>query len=257
VQEPATSRLREEHVHILEVAAALATLVDAADAGRWDVDAFADCVTFIRLFADACHHGKEEDLLFPALEEVGLPHDQGPIAVILAEHQPGRVYARHMAGALDGGDPQARATLRNAATGYVNLIRGHIAKEDNVLFAMADQAVRGPTCRSLCAAYGAVCARRFEGHTKEQLQQLGVRIRGPRRLAATRVAFNRDGAASRRRSCVESSLPRAATPSSSPGATSPASTISIPPSKPTSGGSRPGPATAWPATSGPTASTSA
>jgi hemerythrin-like domain-containing protein len=180
VQETATSRLREEHVHILEVTAALAALVDAAEAGRWDIDAFADCVTFIRLFADACHHGKEEDLLFPALEEVGLPHGQGPIAVMLAEHQQGRVYARHMAGALDGaraGDPQARATLRNAATGYVNLIRGHIVKEDNVLFAMADQAVRGPTCRSLCAAYGAVCARRFEGHTKEQLQQLGERIR--------------------------------------------------------------------------------
>jgi hemerythrin-like domain-containing protein len=180
VQETATSRLREEHEHILEVAGALATLVSAAEAARWDIEAFADCVTFIRLFADACHHGKEEDLLFPALEQAGMPHDQGPIAVMLHEHQQGRAYARHMAGALDGaraGDPQARATLRNAAVAYVNLIRGHIAKEDNVLFEMADQAVRGPTCRSLCTAYGAVCARRFEGHTKEQLQELGERIR--------------------------------------------------------------------------------
>lgn len=179
-QETATSRLREEHEHILGIADALATLVDAADAGRWDVDAFADCVTFIRLFADACHHGKEEDLLFPALGDVGLPRDQGPIAVMLAEHQQGRQYARHMAGALDGaraGDPQARATLRNAAMAYVNLIRNHIAKENNVLFSMADQAVRGQACRSLCAAYGAVCARHFDGHTKEQLQQLGERIR--------------------------------------------------------------------------------
>jgi hypothetical protein len=29
----------------------------------------------------------------------------------------------------------------------------------------------------LCTAYGAVCARHFEGHTKEQLQELGERIR--------------------------------------------------------------------------------
>jgi hemerythrin-like domain-containing protein len=178
--ESATSRLREEHVHILEVADALATLVGAADEGRWDLDAFADCVTFIRLFADACHHGKEEDLLFPELEKSGLPRNQGPIAVMLQEHQQGRALARHMAGALDGargGDVQARAMLRNAAAGYVNLIRGHIAKEDHVLFAMADQAVQGPACRSLCAAYGVVCARRFEGHSKEQLQELGERIR--------------------------------------------------------------------------------
>jgi len=179
-QETATSRLREEHEHILGIAAALVTLVDAADAGRWDVEAFADCVTFIRLFADACHHGKEEDLLFPALGEVGMPSDQGPIAVMLAEHQQGRQYARHMADALDSaraGDPEARARLRNAAMAYVNLIRNHIAKENNVLFSMADRAVMGRACRSLCTAYDAVCARHFEGHTKEQLQELGERIR--------------------------------------------------------------------------------
>jgi hemerythrin-like domain-containing protein len=178
--ETATSRLREEHEHILAVADALATLVAAADEDRWDVDAFADCVTFIRLFADSCHHGKEEDLLFPELEAAGLPRDRGPIAVMLHEHQQGRAFARHMAGALDGaraGDPQARATLRNAAMGYVNLIRGHIQKEDHVLFEMADQAVQGAACRSLCAGYGVVCARRFEGHSKEQLQALGEKIR--------------------------------------------------------------------------------
>lgn len=178
--ETATARLREEHRHILEVANALAVLVRAAEEGRWDVDAFADCVTFIRLFADACHHGKEEDLLFPELQAAGMPRDHGPIAVMLQEHQQGRAYARQMAGALEGaraGDAEARATLCHAAMGYVALIRGHIQKEDYILFQMADQTVRGTACRSLCTAYGAVCARRFEGHTKEQLQELGARIR--------------------------------------------------------------------------------
>jgi hemerythrin-like domain-containing protein len=177
--ETATARLREEHRHILAVAEAMASLVAAAEAGRWDVDAFADCVTFIRLFADACHHGKEEDLLFPELEKGGLPHDQGPIAVMLHEHEQGRAYARHMANSLDGaraGEENARATLRNAAAGYVHLIRGHILKEDNVLFAMADQMVQGAACRSLCGAYGAVCARRFEGHSKSELEALAARI---------------------------------------------------------------------------------
>jgi hemerythrin-like domain-containing protein len=178
-QETATSRLREEHQLILQIADALETLLVSAAGDRWDFDAFEDCVTFIRLFADACHHGKEEDLLFPELEKAGMPHDQGPIAVMLYEHQQGRAYARHMASALAEarkGDAAAQATLRNAASGYVELIRGHIMKEDHVLFNMADQMVRGPGCRSLCAAYGAVCARRFEGRTKEQLQELGARI---------------------------------------------------------------------------------
>ena len=80
----------------------------------------------------------------------------------LEEHRQGRAFARHMAGALEGaraGDRDAQATLRNAAAGYVNLIRGHIHKEDHILFEMADQMVRGPACRALCGAYGGVCAR--------------------------------------------------------------------------------------------------
>jgi hemerythrin-like domain-containing protein len=179
--ETATSRLREEHQLILRVADAMETLVAEADAGRWNIEAFADCVTFIRLFTDACHHGKEEDLLFPELVNAGMPRDQGPIAVMLYEHGPGRTFAQHMAGALEAaraGDVQARATLRDAASGYVTLIRGHILKEDRVLFDMADQMVTGAACRSLCRDYGAVCARHFEGQTKEQLRELGGRITG-------------------------------------------------------------------------------
>jgi hemerythrin-like domain-containing protein len=171
--------LREEHQRILAVADAMERLIAEVDAGRCDVDAFADCVTFIRLFADACHHGKEEDLLFPELEKGGMPRDRGPIAVMLYEHQQGRTYARHMADSLDGArrdEEGARGTLRNAAAGYVSLIRGHILKEDNVLFHMADQLVRGTACRALCGAYGAVCARRFEGHSKAELEALAARI---------------------------------------------------------------------------------
>ena len=177
--ETATSRLRDEHQVILRVAAALEALLDTAERGSWNYDAIEDCVAFIRLFADACHHGKEEDLLFPALAERGMPRQHGPIAVMLQEHEQGRAYARHMAGALPrarDGDAAAQATLKNAGRGYVGLIRGHIMKEDNVLFEMADQMVAGPGCQSLCTAYAAVCARRYEGRTKAELETLAASI---------------------------------------------------------------------------------
>ena len=35
-------------------------------------------VTFIRGFADAHHHGKEEDILFAAMVEAGFPRQAGP-----------------------------------------------------------------------------------------------------------------------------------------------------------------------------------
>ncbi len=179
--ETATSRLREEHQLILQVADAMqALLADSGGPDGLDFDTIGDCVTFIRLFADACHHGKEEDLLFPELEAAGLPRNQGPIAVMLYEHQQGRALTQRMANSLGParqGDEQALATLQNAARGYVDLIRGHILKEDNILFEMADQAVRGSACDRLCGGYGAVCARRFEGHSKEELQALAGSIR--------------------------------------------------------------------------------
>lgn len=177
--ETATSRLRAEHQHILEVANALAVLVRAADEGRWDVDAFADCVTFIRLFADACHHGKEEDLLFPELISRGMRKDAGPIAVMLHEHAEGRRFARTMAAELPGardGDAEALGRLERAGRGYVALIRGHIMKEDNILFNMADQIIDAPACRSLCAAYDGVCQRRFDGCTVAELESILARL---------------------------------------------------------------------------------
>ena len=178
--ETATSRLREEHQLILQVAdAMLALLAEADGPDGLDFDTIADCVTFIRLFADACHHGKEEDLLFPELEAAGMPRHQGPIAVMLYEHQQGRAFARQMADSLAparGGNEQALSALENAARGYIELIRGHILKEDRILFEMADQAVRGSACERLCGGYGAVCARRFEGLSKEELQSLAGRI---------------------------------------------------------------------------------
>ncbi len=178
--ETATSRLREEHQLILQVADAMqALLADAEGPDGLDFDTIGDCVTFIRLFADACHHGKEEDLLFPELEAAGLPRNQGPIAVMLYEHEQGRAFARQMAEALAParqGDEPALAALQQAARGYIELIRGHIMKEDRILFEMADQAVRGSACERLCGGYGAVCARRFEGHSKEELQALAAQI---------------------------------------------------------------------------------
>ncbi len=41
---------------------------------------------FLKEFADKCHHGKEEGMLFPALVKVGIQDKDGPIGVMLSEH---------------------------------------------------------------------------------------------------------------------------------------------------------------------------
>jgi hemerythrin-like domain-containing protein len=174
----ATTVLREEHRLILAVAGVLERLLDVqADGDPLDIDVVESCATFFRLFADACHHGKEEDLLFTELENHGLSRSMGPLAVMLYEHQQGREFVRGMFEALDGarvGDEVALRMLVTSGRAYIDLIRGHILKEDNVLFDMADNMVTGPACERLCEAYDGACEREFDGCTKAQLERIAA-----------------------------------------------------------------------------------
>lgn len=175
-----TRILRDQHRNILKVADVLEDVLgNEPEPGAFDYDSLEDCVSFIRLYADALHHGKEEDLLFPELEAVGMSREGGPIAVMLHEHREGRSYAKAMAEALPAareGNADAQRRMLNAGTGYVSLIRGHILKEDNILFNMADQMIGAPACRSLCAAYDGVCQRRFDGCTVAELEGTLARL---------------------------------------------------------------------------------
>ena len=178
--ETPTQILRDQHRNILRVADVLERiLAREPETGTLDLDGVADCVDFIRLYADALHHGKEEDLLFPELENAGMPRDSGPIAVMLHEHRQGRAFAKAMAEALPAareGDADARDRIIHAGYGYVELIRGHILKEDNILFNWADQMIGEPACRSLCAAYEGVCARHFDGRSVAELEAILARL---------------------------------------------------------------------------------
>ena len=173
-----TTLLRQEHELILEVAGALAGML-AADDRPLNHDTVTHCITFFRLFADACHHGKEEDLLFPALAAHGLPQEGGPVAVMLQEHEEGRALVRAMATSLEGARESgsgAAEDLANAAAEFIELITAHIDKENNILFNIADQLIKGPACDNLCAAYDELAEQRFEGHTRQDLVDIARAI---------------------------------------------------------------------------------
>ena len=97
---------------------------------------------FFKIFVDKCHHGKEEELLFPALENVGVSREGGPIEVLLHEHQQGREYVQNMNAALvqyKKGDRTAVDEFVKNANGYINLLNQHIDKENGVLLPLAEK----------------------------------------------------------------------------------------------------------------------
>ena len=140
-----TEVLMQEHRVIEQVLDCLERIAeDCERAGKVDADSAGKAIDFLRTFADRCHHGKEEEQLFPMMEVHGFSPDQGPTAVMRQDHVAGRTRIRAMDEAIEAasaGDPEAcRAYVANARA-YVLLLREHIQKEDHCLFPMADQAL--------------------------------------------------------------------------------------------------------------------
>ncbi len=138
-----TEELITEHNAVLVALQILEKVEAAIAAGSTDApEHLGQLIDFFRGFVDGCHHGKEEDVLFPELEKRGLPREGGPIGVMLAEHEIGRKHIRGMSEGLDRlrqGDGRAVSDIRENAAGYRDLLNSHIYKENHILFPMADR----------------------------------------------------------------------------------------------------------------------
>jgi hemerythrin-like domain-containing protein len=106
---------------------------------------------FVREFADAFHHVKEEDILFRYLALPGVLTHCNPIPQMLYEHELARSHIEQVENALSRTDLPVLAV---AVQDYVLLMREHIFKEDNILYPMAEKGLSN----TLKTAMGRECA---------------------------------------------------------------------------------------------------
>lgn len=137
-----TEILKEEHKEIRRMLKILGKMSEKLRSGeKIERNVLEKILEFIKIFADKCHHGKEEDLLFPAMEEAGIPREGGPIGVMLYEHNVGRNAVKGMTEGIEEfyqGNENARKKITENAEIYIELLDSHIYKEDNILYPMAD-----------------------------------------------------------------------------------------------------------------------
>jgi len=138
-----TAVMVEEHRLILRMIALVEKNAEKTERGEYkNWRFFLDAVAFIRNYADRFHHAKEEDVLFTALVKSGMPEKQSPIEAMLMEHDAGRAHVRGMEAAarraLNGDESEIPALLEHAQ-GYAELLRGHIDKEDTILYPLAER----------------------------------------------------------------------------------------------------------------------
>jgi hemerythrin-like domain-containing protein len=103
-----------------------------------DYDFIDTVVDFLRTYADRCHHGKEEDILFRELAKKPLSEEHSrTMRQLIEEH----AYSRETTGTLVAakerhaqGDSQALTSVVGALQDLVQLYPAHIEKEDKHFF---------------------------------------------------------------------------------------------------------------------------
>ena len=114
-------------------------------------------VRFFRLYADQFHHSREEQVLFATLvNQLHLPDDHGPIAVLTDDHRQFKAWldeiekliARQLLSVAD------QIQLRTTTEQYITGMQHHIDAENSVLFlesgiCMQDAGISALPSRSL------------------------------------------------------------------------------------------------------------
>lgn len=138
----AIAALMEEHRRIEAVLDRLDLLAESG-ASRPQL---ADVTKFLRGYADAYHHAKEEDVLFRAMIEEGMSEDEPPIVLMLEQHGEARRLVGEIAEIAEAGADELTADeqrrFARIASDYAALLRTHIREEDEVVYPIARTRIR-------------------------------------------------------------------------------------------------------------------
>jgi hemerythrin-like domain-containing protein len=184
--------LMNEHRLIERVLGSLETFAVAVEGGLAPERAvLSDYSAFFRDFADACHHGKEEDVLFQRMVERGFSRETGPLAVMLHEHTVGRGHVSALRQVGGGAGPivavETRLVLENAGA-FIPLLRAHIQKEDRILYPMAVRLLTGPEMDAMETEFETLEARMRGDGSLDRLHGIADRLTDAFRPDPARMA---------------------------------------------------------------------
>jgi hemerythrin-like domain-containing protein len=151
-------------------------------------DMIADYATFFREFADGCHHGKEEDILFQRMIERGFARETGPLAVMYHEHELGRAHVQAISACAASPVDIDPALVLRQADACVPLLRQHILKEDRILYPMALQVLSPLELDAMNTEFERFDRRMNATGARDRLQALADRLTRRFRPDALRMA---------------------------------------------------------------------
>ena len=141
-------------------------------------EALSQVVDFIRAFAVRYHHGKEEAHLFPILERRNVVRAGGPLDVLTYQHEIECGLADQLSLAAQKyseGDLEARGRFVTAAGRYTELMVGHMEREDQILFRLAEEVLDETDKAELTRAFEHA-ATEFGAGSLEKYERLAAEL---------------------------------------------------------------------------------
>lgn len=137
---PPTEVLEKEHTIIRKMAAETRKTAESLkESEAIDVNRLRKLHDFFVNFADRCHHGKEEDALFPVLREAAV--DPTVIDLLMKQHEEGRILLAGVKREIDAyeADPASAdvGALSRYLLEYGRLMPRHIDTENKYLWPKA------------------------------------------------------------------------------------------------------------------------
>lgn len=170
---PPLQKLVDEHRVIKRWLTLIPEIVDRLE-GHWSElrAMLLEAVDFIRNYADAYHHAKEENILF-----AGLPGEPDIVATMRQEHDQARLLVRRLVEEIAAANVPAVAAGLNE---YRELLQAHIRKEDEILYPWIDRGLSDAQVGRLFARFGEVdrefggAPARYEGFVRRAEQELSA-----------------------------------------------------------------------------------
>ncbi|MDW7773593.1 MAG: PAS domain-containing protein [Desulfobulbaceae bacterium] len=168
-----------EHEMIERAMAVLRQCLDDLDVSVQNPVQMMRAMDFLLEFGDRIHNRKEEELLFPLMQERGIPVEDGPLGVMLMEHQAERDLLGTMlmqAKELKNASAEEKERYRAKGLEYLKIRAEHIWKENDVLFKMGQRVTNEQDNSDLLREFSRINTETYGESAAGKFQQMLLEV---------------------------------------------------------------------------------
>ena len=164
-----------EHEMIERAMAVLKKCLDDLNASVRNPMQMVRAMDFLLEFGDKIHNRKEEEFLFPLMQQRGIPVEGGPLGVMLMEHQAERELLGSMlmqVKELGSMSEEGKEQYRSKGLDYLRIRAEHIWKENDVLFKMGQRIMDEKDNTNLLREFSKINTETYGVSARKKFQQM-------------------------------------------------------------------------------------